>query len=48
MSEKIYTINQIREKLNSVFKRYGIRRAILGDSLSGKGIISIEKENEFE
>jgi len=47
MSEKIY-INQIREKLDLVFKRYGIRRVILGDALSGKGIISIEKENEFE
>ena len=36
MSGKIYTINQIREKLDSVFKRYGIRRAILFGSY-GKG-----------
>jgi len=36
MAEQIYTINQIREKLESVFKRYGIRKAILFGSY-GKG-----------
>jgi len=36
MTEQIYTINQIREKLDSVFKRYGIRKAILFGSY-GKG-----------
>ena len=36
MSEQIYTISQIREKLDSVFKRYGIRKAILFGSY-GKG-----------
>jgi len=36
MSGQIYTINQIREKLDSVFKRYDIRKAILFGSY-GKG-----------
>lgn len=36
MSEQIFTIDQIREKLDRVFGKYGIRKAILFGSY-GKG-----------